>query len=121
MADTPLHYTPTEPRVPLCGTLAEGELLGTPDPGKVTCLACKALTPGIPFGIVEWDTTAPDPGPQPPPSAGLIYGGDPCPRCGIILDYDEREPGEPYLIHSDPQCGWFPCSYPERVTAGETP
>lgn len=45
----------------------------------------------------------------------VIYGGDACPQCGAILDYGEDEPGEPYLIHPAPQCGWMPRSYPERA------
>ncbi len=46
----------------------------------------------------------------------LLYGGDPCPVCGIELDYDEiGSEREPVLIHPDPQCGWLPVSYPARI------
>ena len=50
----------------------------------------------------------------------VLYGGDPCPRCGVILDYDEDGEGNVWLIHPDPQCGWLPDGYPstkEGLTA----
>ncbi len=42
-----------------------------------------------------------------------LYGGDPCPRCGVVLDYDEQgDDREPFLVHPEPQCGWLPDGYP---------
>jgi hypothetical protein len=46
----------------------------------------------------------------------LLYGGDPCPRCGAELGYDESgEEREPFLIHPEPRCGWIPDGYPARA------
>ena len=42
-----------------------------------------------------------------------LYGGDPCPVCGVELDYDEfGEEREPSIVHPDPDCGWRPSGYP---------
>jgi hypothetical protein len=52
----------------------------------------------------------------------LIYGGDPCPVCGVELDYDERgDDREPFLIHPDPQCGWSADSYPASAPTEPNP
>ena len=48
-----------------------------------------------------------------------IYDGDPCPRCGRALGYEDHpasmdDPQEyaEEIIHPDPQCGWQPDGYP---------
>lgn len=42
-----------------------------------------------------------------------LAGGDPCPACGVKLEYEEiGEEHEPLLEHPDPQCGWQPDGYP---------
>jgi hypothetical protein len=42
-----------------------------------------------------------------------LTGGDPCPVCGVELDYDEvGDEREPEIVHPDPQCGWQPDGYP---------
>lgn len=57
------------------------------------------------------------------PNDRTIYGGDPCPRCGLVLGWDEDyETGDRWLIHPEPQCGWIPSGYPStRAGAGEPP
>ena len=59
-----------------------------------------------------------------------LYGGDPCPRCGAELDYDQQETtdseGFPdwrlFITHPVPQCGWRPDGYPStREGWGEPP
>ena len=50
------------------------------------------------------------------PEPGVLYGGDPCPRCGAQLDYDEDyEAGAIWLIHPEPHCGWLPDGYPSTT------
>ena len=49
-----------------------------------------------------------------------VHGGDPCPRCGAELGYDEQqmpdgfggEEWQPFIRHPEPQCGWRPDGYP---------
>jgi hypothetical protein len=49
-----------------------------------------------------------------------LYGGDPCPVCGLILDYDEDyENGDVWLEHPEPLCGWIPDGYPSSPRGAE--
>jgi hypothetical protein len=59
-----------------------------------------------------------------------VHGGDPCPRCGAELDWDQQEITDsegfpdwvPFITHPEPQCGWRPDGYPStREGWGEPP
>lgn len=42
-----------------------------------------------------------------------LYGGDSCPVCARILQWEEAgAEREPQIIHPEPQCGWLPSGYP---------
>lgn len=59
-----------------------------------------------------------------------VRGGDPCPRCGAELGYDEQEAPDgmggtewqPFLTHPELRCGWLADGYPSsREGLGEPP
>jgi hypothetical protein len=44
---------------------------------------------------------------------GGLIGGDPCPGCGVTLDWDEEgDDRTPVVLHPEPRCGWVPDGYP---------
>lgn len=46
--------------------------------------------------------------------ADEVWGGDPCPRCGTLLDYDEDgDDRDPYLW-CPAACGFVPNGYPHH-------